>query len=173
MLNSEARAKVDALTRLVLAIFRTNGALLAAGDVLVEPLGLSSARYQVLGAVALSAEPLTVPGIARAMGLTRQGVQKQVDLLVSQRLLVLRDNPEHRRSAHVRLAPAGRRAFASADRRWRRLAQRLVKAHPLAALERAGGLVESLGHALEEPHALAAHGRGDAARTRESSGGAP
>jgi DNA-binding MarR family transcriptional regulator len=149
MLNDETRTKVDALTRLVLAIFRTNGALLAAGDVLVEPLGLSSARYQVLGAVALSTEPLTVPGIARAMGLTRQGVQKQVDLLVSQGLFALRDNPEHRRSALVRLTPEGRRVFASADRRWRRLARRLVQAQSLLALERAAALVDDLGQALQ------------------------
>jgi DNA-binding MarR family transcriptional regulator len=164
MSNQEARTKVDALTRLVLAIFRTNGALLAAGDVLVEPLGLSSARYQVLGAVALSPEPLTVPGIARTMGLTRQGVQKQVDLLVTQGLLTLRDNPEHRRSAHVRLTPAGRRAFASADRRWRRLARDLVAAQPLATLERAGALVASLGHALEALDAPAAPAARDSAR---------
>jgi len=151
MPNDEARPKVDALTRLVLAIFRTNGELLAAGDLLVAPMGLSSARYQVLGAVALSAEPLTVPGIARAMGLTRQGVQKQVDLLVAQGLLALRENPEHRRSAHVRLTSAGQRAFANADRRWRRLARRLVAEQSLGALERAGALVASLGAALGTP----------------------
>ena len=148
MLIGEQRRKVDALTRLVLGIFRTNGELLAAGDALTEPLGLSSARFQVLGAVALSAEPLTVPGVARAMGLTRQGVQKQVDQLVEQRLMLLAENPAHRRSPYVRLTPTGRQAFARANRRWRRLAARLVAAHSLGTLERAATLVDELGGVL-------------------------
>ena len=42
------------LTDLVLDVFRLNGALLASGDTLVKDLGLTSARWQVLGAIALS-----------------------------------------------------------------------------------------------------------------------
>ena len=44
----------DALTQLILEVFRVNGGLLSAGDRLVADLGLTSARWQVLGAVALS-----------------------------------------------------------------------------------------------------------------------
>ena len=43
-----------ALTGLVIEVFRLNGDLLAAGDALVGDLGLTSARWQVLGAIALS-----------------------------------------------------------------------------------------------------------------------
>jgi DNA-binding MarR family transcriptional regulator len=143
-----SRERVEALTRLVLGIFRANGELLAAGDRFTATLGLSSARFQVLGAIALSAEALTVPAIARSMGLTRQGVQKQVDQLVVQRLVVLDENPGHRRSSLVRLTPAGQRAFGNANRRWRRLATRLVGPHSQAALTRAAALVDDLGRAL-------------------------
>jgi DNA-binding MarR family transcriptional regulator len=145
---SNTRAKVDALTRLVLAIFRANGRLLAAGDELVAPIGLSSARYQVLGAIALAGAPLTVPNIARTMGLTRQGVQKQVDLLVGEGLLALVPNPGHRRSPLVGLTAAGRRAYARADVRWRKLARRLTAPLPHAALADAGDLIEKLADSL-------------------------
>ena len=63
---------LDAVTELVLETFRLNGQLLAAGDALVAKVGLTSARWQVLGAIALSAAPLPVAHIARNMGLTRQ-----------------------------------------------------------------------------------------------------
>ena len=68
-----------ALNGLILDVFRLNGDLLAAGDILVGDLGLSSARWQVLGAIALSPVPLPVAHIARNMGLTRQAVQRVVD----------------------------------------------------------------------------------------------
>src|SRR5215210_6586367 len=63
-----------AITELILETFRLNGRLLAAGDALVRDLGLTSARWQVLGAVAMSPVPLPVSHIARNMGLSRQGV---------------------------------------------------------------------------------------------------
>jgi DNA-binding MarR family transcriptional regulator len=65
-----------AVTALILETFRLNGRLLAAGDALVGGLGLTSARWQVLGAIAAAQVPLSVAQIARAMGLTRQAVQR-------------------------------------------------------------------------------------------------
>ena len=67
---------VDQLTDLIVETFRLNGRLLAAGDGLVADLGLTSARWQVLGAIAASPVPLPVASIARNMGLSRQGVQR-------------------------------------------------------------------------------------------------
>ena len=69
----------EALTDLVLAVFRLNGRLLAAGDHLVSDLGLTSARWQVLGAIALAPSPQPVAWLARSMGLNRQGVQRIVN----------------------------------------------------------------------------------------------
>jgi len=40
-----------AFTELVLETFQFNGRLLAAGDRLAKPLGLTSSRWQVLGAI--------------------------------------------------------------------------------------------------------------------------
>ena len=53
---------------LVLSLFRLNGLLIAEGDDMTEPLGLTSARWKVIGVIALSNSGLTVPGIARVLG---------------------------------------------------------------------------------------------------------
>jgi DNA-binding MarR family transcriptional regulator len=97
----------EAATRVILATFRANGLLLAAGDVLSRELGLTSARWQVLGAVAMSDQPLTVPQIARRMGLTRQSVHATVGRLVTDGLLRQTPNIDHRRSPHVAMTAAG------------------------------------------------------------------
>ena len=76
-----------AATDVVLATFRASGLLLAAGNQLAAKEGLTAARWQVLGAVALAGRPLTVPQIARRMGLTRQAVQASVNRLLAEALV--------------------------------------------------------------------------------------
>src|ERR1700723_1483617 len=104
----------DAITDLVLETFRLNGRLLASGDVLVADLGLTSARWQVLGAIALSPVPLSVAQIARNMGLTRQAVQRLVNEMGAEELVQFRPNPHHQRAKRVVLSAAGKSAFAAA-----------------------------------------------------------
>jgi len=94
------------LTRAILATFRLNEALLQAGDDLVRDLGVSSARWQVLGSI--DAGPLPVAQIARDLGRKRQGVQPTVDRLLQKGLVELRENPNHRRAMLIALTPAGR-----------------------------------------------------------------
>lgn len=96
-------------TDLVLEVFQFNGRLLAAGDRLAAPVGLTSARWQVLGA--LDEGPLPVSGIARAMGLARQSVQRTVDVLMAEGLVESRPNPEHKRAYLVALTGAGRQTL--------------------------------------------------------------
>lgn len=84
------------LSDLVLSIFRLNGFLLRVGDRLTAEVGLTTARWQVLGAVLH--EPLTVAAIARNMGLARQSVQRTADLLVEEGLAAYSPNPAHRRA---------------------------------------------------------------------------
>ncbi|MBR0963712.1 winged helix-turn-helix transcriptional regulator [Bradyrhizobium diazoefficiens] len=100
---------------LVLKVFETNGRLVDSGNALVRPAGLTTAWWQVLGALGYSLHPLPVAHIARNMGLTRQGVQRVVDLLVARGLVALEDNPHHQRARLVVLTTAGRRALASAE----------------------------------------------------------
>lgn len=97
------------LTDLVLEIFRCNGLLLATGDKLGRPLGLTSARWQVLGAVANEAR--TVSQIARAMGLTRQSVQRTADRLGAEGMVAFEVNPHHRSAKLVRMSAQGRQRY--------------------------------------------------------------
>src|SRR5260370_16676944 len=94
-----------ALTSLILAVFRLNGRLIAEGDRLVGSLGLTSARWQVLGALALAGAGQTVPDIARAMGLTRQSVQRVANELVEAGLLERSGNPRHAPAHLIPLPP--------------------------------------------------------------------
>jgi DNA-binding MarR family transcriptional regulator len=65
--------------------------------------------------------PAPVPEIARRRQVTRQHVQALVNDLLELRLVALDDNPAHRRSALVRLAPEGRKTIDRMQRRERRL----------------------------------------------------
>ena len=138
----------EALTRAVLAVFRANGALLAWGDRFAAPEGLTSARWQMLGALALAGEPLSAPRIAEAMGVTRQGAQKQLDLLVEEGLVERRSNPGNARSPFHRLSRKGASTYARIDRRWeeraRRLAQRLGAEDTAAARRFLSRLLDEL-----------------------------
>jgi DNA-binding MarR family transcriptional regulator len=116
MERSETRsAKAQALTEVILVVFRANGLLLDAGDSLVGAIGLTSAWWQVLGAVALAGRPLTAPQIAAAMGITRQGVQKRLKPMLAAALLESRPNPHHRRAPLYALTKKGAQRYAAAE----------------------------------------------------------
>ncbi len=71
---------------------------------------MTAAWWQVLGAVLH--EPLPVAGIARAMGITRQSVQRIADLLVERGLAAYHPNPAHRRAKLLAPTEEGRAAIA-------------------------------------------------------------
>ncbi len=95
----------DALTELVMRVFRLNGLFLNAAEGIARTSGLTPARWQVLGAVLR--EPRTVSGIARVMGLTRQSVQRLADALVADGMAEYVSNPAHRRAKLLRPTRAG------------------------------------------------------------------
>jgi DNA-binding MarR family transcriptional regulator len=132
------------LTDLVLEVFRLNGALLASGDALVKDLGLTSARWQVLGAIALSPVPLPVAHLARNMGLTRQAVQHSVDEMLSDGLIRLDPNPHHKRAMLVTMTERGERAYRAASERQKSWAQGLVAGLSPEGVEAASSLLSEL-----------------------------
>src|SRR5918992_552971 len=144
---------VEAATKLVLAIFRANGLLIASGDQLSASEGLTSARWQVMGAIALADRPLTVPQIARRMGLTRQSVHATVKRLVGGGLVELLPNEDHRRSPLVRLTEAGRARYASIDRRQIAWVNELAAGMRGSDLEIAAGVLGELSRRLESANA--------------------
>ncbi|MEV0320847.1 MarR family winged helix-turn-helix transcriptional regulator [Streptomyces sp. NPDC050658] len=118
------REQQDLFSRTALGTFRLNGQFLSVAEELAKPGGLTAAWWQVLGAVLR--EPLPVAGIARAMGITRQSVQRIADLLVRKGLAEYVPNPAHRRAKLLRPTDEGRAAVAKIDPGHAELAARLA-----------------------------------------------
>lgn len=112
---------------IVADVFELAGALRRQGERLAHAVGQSQARWQVLAAA--SAEPRTVPQIARRLGVTRQAVRRLANLLVRDRLAVFEPNPDHQGSPHLVLTDRGSAALArlaeEADRYHRAITGRL------------------------------------------------
>lgn len=109
-------AESEVLTELILEVFRLNGAMLDAGNRITKPYGLTSARWQVMGAIDLAGQALTVAQIGRRMGLARQGVQRIVNDLRKLGMVVLEDNIDHKRASLVSISEQGAKAMEKVDR---------------------------------------------------------
>ncbi len=110
-MSSQRSPLGEVLTELVLETFRFNGTVLEAGNRITKPHGLTSARWQVMGAIELAGTPLTVPQIARRMGLARQGVQRIVRDLSGLDMVNLTSNRDHKRAPLVSLSKEGIRVL--------------------------------------------------------------
>ena len=117
----------ETLTDLVLTLFRVNNATLIWGDRLVRPFGLTSARWQVMGAIAYADRPQPVAWLARDLGANRQNVQRIVNELVQEGLLQFENNPHHKRAQLVVLTAEGKHAYDDAIRFWDPAADDLAK----------------------------------------------
>ena len=105
-----------AVTDLVLDLFSLTNRMLAAGDRLVAGLGLTSARWQVLGAISAADRSQPVAWLARDMGGNRQNVQRIVNDLAKEGLVAFEPNPHHKRAQLVVLTDKGKRTFDAAMR---------------------------------------------------------
>lgn len=106
--------KGNLLTDIILETFKLNGLLVSGGDQLIKDLGLTSARWKVLGALSSGLGPMTVPDIARAMGQSRQAVQRLSNEMVKDGLLATQRNPDHQRAKLVTLTDSGKQAYEQA-----------------------------------------------------------
>lgn len=142
-------AEGSAATGVVLSTFRANGLFLAAGDLLAAKEGLTSARWQVMGAVALAGRPLTVPQVARRMGLTRQSVQASVNRLLGDGLVQTNSNPDHRRSPLIRLTELGSKRYAAVQRRQVGWINELAAGLGVSELSTTARVLQELGDRLD------------------------
>ena len=150
MIAQQARtAEGDAATEVVLETFRVNGLLLAVGSRLAARERLTPARWQVLGAVALAGRALTVPQIARRMGLTRQAVQASVNRLLAEALVEARGNVDHRRSPLIALTERGSQRYAAVDQRQVHWINELSAGLEITDLAAAARTLRELGDKLE------------------------
>lgn len=107
------KTKLDAaaLVPLIVAdVYQLAGEFREHGETIAQTVGQTQARWQVLSAA--SAEPKTVPQIARRLGVTRQGVQRLADVLVEDGSATFAPNPDHRSSPHLVISESGRADLA-------------------------------------------------------------
>jgi len=150
-----ASPSVDTVTDVILETFKLNGALLAAGDALVADIHLTSARWQVIGAIALEGRPLTVSQAARRMGLSRQAVQRVMNDLEGVGLVELLPNPDHKRAPLAALTEAGLKAYAQAQDRQRAWALKLADGLKEAELKTALACLQHLYARCSDDQAIA------------------
>jgi DNA-binding MarR family transcriptional regulator len=113
-------------------VFRFRARLLEGAEGVAGPAGLTSARWQVLGAVEES--PATVAQVARALGLTRQTVQEMADAMGRDGLVAFADNPHHKRARLMAPTATARAALDRLRPPQLEFANRMSAAHSLASL---------------------------------------
>lgn len=104
----------EALTEAILDFFRLHSLLLTDGDRLVAGLGLTGARWQILGAIAAAGRSQPVAWLARDMGANRQNVQRIINDLHEDGLVRFEANPHHRRAQLVVMTNKGKEIYEAA-----------------------------------------------------------
>ena len=147
------RREQELLSAAAITTFKLNGQFLALAEELARPAGLTAAWWQVLGAVL--GEPLTVAGIAREMGITRQSVQRVADILAERGLARYLPNPAHRRAKLLVPTEAGRAAIGRIGPAHAAVAARLAAVLGEEALAGAVATLRALSTALDEVQPVA------------------
>ena len=104
--SAEASKKVEALFA---ELFEAAGVGRHWGEALASREGLTQARWQTMWIAATG--KLTVPQIARRLGVSRQNVQRVVNDIVAEGLATYEPNPDHKASPLVTLTNTGARAL--------------------------------------------------------------
>lgn len=138
-----------ALTDVVLELFRLNNRMLSAGDRLVSNLGLTSARWQVLGTIVAAERAQPVAWLARDMGGNRQNLQRIVNDLAAEGLVAFQPNPHHRRAQLVILTDKGKEAFSAAMNVQTPWINRLADGLRVADIEATHNVISTLRRRLE------------------------
>jgi len=86
-------------------LFEAAGAGRRIGENYAARAGQTQARWQTLWTMDVS--PMTVPQVARRLGVSRQHILRLTNELVDEGLVELRPNPDHKTSPLVHLTPAG------------------------------------------------------------------
>lgn len=127
-----------ALGSLIFETLRLAGQLTIAGDTLMAGIGLTSARWQIMGVITYLPSPRTVSALARTMGQSRQAVQRIVNDLSAAGIVELRPNPAHKRAPLVVLSQSGKALYEEAEMRrvpWTEALASEIGAHNLKAAQ--------------------------------------
>jgi DNA-binding MarR family transcriptional regulator len=114
-------------------VFRLRARLLESAEAVAASVGLTSARWLVLGAVAEMPKPAAQ--VARDLGLTRQSVQEIVDAMARDGQLELHDNPHHKRARLIVPTTKARRALDTLKPRQSQFAALMGAPHSVEELQ--------------------------------------
>jgi DNA-binding MarR family transcriptional regulator len=133
-------------------LFRLRAVMLESAERLTAPVGLTSARWQILGAI--EDAPAPVAHVARSLGLTRQAVQETADAMERDGLITFLDNPDHKRARLMSPTAKARKALDYLRPRQLQFANLMGAPHSLDALgatldvlQKSRALIESKGTA--------------------------
>jgi DNA-binding MarR family transcriptional regulator len=136
----------EAWTRFAMSVFKVNGLIIRAGEGITNPIGQSSARWQVLGR---AYEPTTVAKIAQDIGHARQSVQRIADILAAEGLVLYQDNPSDRRARFLTLTSDGAEVLAKIYQRQVEWSLRIMTKLDSAQLVALANELEDAAHVLE------------------------
>ncbi|HVE68311.1 MAG TPA: MarR family winged helix-turn-helix transcriptional regulator [Solirubrobacteraceae bacterium] len=138
---------------LVADVVEAAGAIRRLGDEMAATVGQTQARWSALSVFASEGD-WTVARGARRLGISRQSLQRVVDLLLDEGLLAAVPNPDHARSPLIRLTPEGERTLATiaaASEPWQaRLAERMTLDEVLAARKVLAAVVQAAREGVEQ-----------------------
>jgi DNA-binding MarR family transcriptional regulator len=137
----------EAWTRFAMSVFKVNGFIIRAGEGITNPIGQSSARWQVLGR---AYEPTTVAKIAQDIGHARQSVQRQADILAAEGLVSYLDNPADRRARLLTLSPEGAEVLAQIYQRQVEWSLRIMTKLSTNQLARLANALEDVAQVLDD-----------------------
>lgn len=89
------------------ALIKIHLSLITTCGTLVMDQGISHARWQLIWFISFKKVAMTVPDIAKSLGISRQGIQKQIDILLNDGLICLQENPANKRSPKYLISPKG------------------------------------------------------------------
>lgn len=101
---------------LTIELMRTFAVVEGRLEAAVEPLGLSLAKFKVLGRLAQAGEPLPLGTLAEHIACVRSNITQLIDRLEAEKLVVRADDPRDRRSVRAELTAEGRARHALAER---------------------------------------------------------
>ena len=129
-----------------MTVFKVNGLIIRAGEGLTNPIGQSSARWQVLGR---AYEPTTVAKMAQDIGHARQSVQRIADILAAEGLVSYKDNPTDRRARLLELTSDGAEVLAKIYQRQVEWSLRIMEQLSPAQLVQIANGLEGIAQVLE------------------------
>lgn len=131
-------------------VMRLNGRLIAATKFNTQVAGLRPPHWIILSAIVCAVEPPTVPRIGRALGHSRQSVQRVADHLVQEGFAEWIPNPDHARANRLVATDKGLETYAHTDRESAIWADRVVSDIDMGELGAAVKLLRTVRRRLED-----------------------